>query len=133
MTDWKNKPDDIKRRKNWIASGDNWCYVLLLVPIVLFLASLYIPPTIISDSGAGFLALRGMFEGGPFNSISTPDPADIANDVVTYLTWWSPGQYLVPGSFIWLGARYDLAVSLTTLIATLIGVAGWIQVARSFA
>jgi hypothetical protein len=74
-----------------------------------------------------------MLGGGAFNSIATPDPANISNDVVTFLTWWSPGQYLVPGSFILLGTSYGLAVSLTTFIATLIGVAGWIQIARSFA
>jgi hypothetical protein len=39
----------------------------------------------------------------------------------------------VPGSFIWLGADYGFALSLTALIATLIGVLGWIQVARNFA
>jgi hypothetical protein len=108
-------------------------YLPLLIPIILFLGSLYIPPTIFVDSGAGFLALRSMLEGGAFNSITTPDPANIANDVAIFLTWWSPGQYLVPGSFIWLGTSYGLAVSLTALMATLIGVVGWIQVARSFA
>src|SRR5262249_55027487 len=40
---------------------------------------------------------------------------------------------LVPSTFIWLGTNYGLALSLTTLLATLIGVLGWIQVARSFA
>ena len=59
-----------------------------------------------------------MLEGGAFNSITAPDPANIANDVVTFLTLWSPGQYLVPGSFIWLGTNYGLALSLTALIAT---------------
>jgi hypothetical protein len=108
-------------------------YLSLLIPIILFLGSLYIPPTIVSDSGVGLLALRSMLEGGAFNSITVPDPANIANDVAIFLTWWSPGQYLVPGGFIWLGTSYGLAVTLTTLIATLIGVVGWIQVARSFA
>jgi hypothetical protein len=108
-------------------------YLPLLVPIILFLGSQYISPLIFIDSSMGFLALRSMLEGGAFNSITVADPANIANDVAIFLTWWSPGQYLVPGSFIWLGTSYGLAVSLTTLIATLIGVAGWIQVARSFA
>src|SRR5262249_61297775 len=94
---------------------------------------LYIPPKIFIDSGVGFLALRSMLEGGAFNSITAPDPANIANDVAIFLTWWSPGQYLVPGSFIWLGTSYGLAISLTTLIATLIGVAGWVFGARRFA
>ena len=75
-----------------------------------------------------------MLEGGAFNYyIAAPDPANIANDVVRFLSWYSPGQYLVPGFFIWLGTNYGLALSLTTLIATVIGVVGWIQVARSFA
>jgi hypothetical protein len=108
-------------------------YLPLLVPIILFLSSLYIPPRISLDATAGFLAFRGMIEGGAFNSITAPDPANIANDVVTFLTLWSPGQYLVPGFFIWLGTTYGLALSLTALIATVIGVVGWIQVARSFA
>lgn len=125
--------DHGKRRENSSISWDYSYYILLLVPFILFLVSLYIPPTIISDSGGGFLALCSMFAGGAFNSITTPDPANIANDIVTFLTWWSPGQYLVPGIFIWLGTSYGLALSLTTLVATLIGVAGWIRVARGFA
>ena len=108
-------------------------YLPLLVPIILFLGSLYIPPMVASDSGVGLLALRSMLDGGAFNCITVPDPANIARDVAIFLTWWSPGQYLVPGSFVWLGTSYGLALSLTALIATLIGVLGWIQVARSFA
>jgi hypothetical protein len=85
------------------------------------------------DSGVGFLVLRSMMEGGAFNSIPSPDPTNIANDVVTFVSGWSPGQYLVPGGFIWLGTNYGFALSLTVLIATLTGLLGWIQVARSFA
>jgi len=108
-------------------------YLPFLFPTILFFASLYIPPMIFIDSSAGFLALRSMLEGGAFNSVTAPDPANIANDVKIFLTWWSPGQYLVPGGFIWLGTSYGLAVSLTALIATITGVLGWIQVARSLA
>ena len=32
-------------------------YALLLISIILFLVSLYIPSTIVPDSGVGFLAL----------------------------------------------------------------------------
>jgi hypothetical protein len=108
-------------------------YLPLLVPIILFLGSLYIPPVVDADSSVGFLVLHSMLEGGAFNTLTEPDPANIANDVVTFVTLWSPGQYLVPGSLIWLGTDFGLALSLTALIVTLIGVVGWIQVARSFA
>lgn len=108
-------------------------YLPLLVPIILFLVSLYIRPTMNFDSGVGFLVLRSMLEGGAFNNVTAPDPANIANDVATFVSWWSPGQYLVPGAFVWLGTDYGIALSLTALISTVIGVIGWAQVARSFA
>ena len=125
--------DDSNRRLISTGSWSYGCYVPLLVPIILFLGSLYIPPMMNADSSVGFLVLRSMLEGGAFNSFTAPDPANIANDVVTFLTFWSPGQYLVPGSLIWLGTDYGLALTLTALIATLMGLLGWIQVARSFA
>jgi hypothetical protein len=108
-------------------------YLPLVVPSVLFLVSLYIPPRMHLDSGMGFLALRSMLEGGAFNSITAPDPDDIANDSTIFLTSWTPGQYLAPGSFIWLGVGYGFALSLITFIATIIGVVGWVQIARTFA
>lgn len=110
----------------------HWVYLLLLVPFSFFIISLFIPAAISSDTGQGFLALRGMLLGGAFNVIPSPDPKNIANDVGTFITWWSPGQYLAPGLFVWLGATYGLAVSLTALIAGIIGVLGWIRIARGF-
>jgi hypothetical protein len=103
------------------------------VPIILFIASLYIPPGVSYDPAEGFRVLQNMLKGGAFNTVMVPDPANIAQDLIIFQTWWSPGQYLVPGSFIWLGSNYGLALSFTALIATLVGVVGWIQVARSFA
>jgi hypothetical protein len=108
-------------------------YIPLVVPVVLFIVSLSIPPTIEWDSGLGFIVLRSMLEGGAFNIFTEPDHADISRDLATFLSSWSPGQYIVPGTFVWLGTHYGLALSLTTLIATLIGVVGWAQIARSFA
>ena len=107
-------------------------YIPLLVPVMLFIVSLVIPPTIEWDSGLGFIVLRSMLEGGGFNIFTEPDHADISRDLAGFMYLWSPGQYLVPGAFVWLGTNYGLALSLTTLFATLIGVMGWAQVARSF-
>jgi hypothetical protein len=107
-------------------------YVVLLVPIALFVISLFIRPQMTFDTAQGFIVLRSMLAGGAFNYLATPDPANIDGDIGTFLTWWSPGQYLVPGAFVSLGASYGLAMSLTTLLATLIGVFGWIRIALSF-
>jgi hypothetical protein len=73
-----------------------------------------------------------MQEGGAFNTIAAPVPEDIVSDILTFQGWWSPGQYMAPGFFVWLGADYGLAMSLTTLFATLFGVIGWGHVARDF-
>jgi hypothetical protein len=108
-------------------------YLPLVMPIILFLVSLYSRPTMYFDSGSGFLVLRSMLQGAAFNTSIVPDPANIANDVATFESWWSPGQYLVPGAFVWLGSDYGLALALTALISTIIGLIGWAQVARSFA
>jgi hypothetical protein len=99
---------------------------------MLFIISLFIPPGMNGDSAAGFFVFRSMLAGGPFNYFTEPDPSNIANDIAVFQTLLSPGQYLVPGLFVWLGADYGLAISLTVLIATVIGVLGWMQVARSF-
>jgi len=111
----------------------HYFYVPYFVPFVLFTVSLYVRPGLCYDCGTGFLALGNMLAGGPFNTIAAPDPGNIAIDASRFLTWLSPGQYLVPGSFIWLGTDYGLALSVTTLIVTLLGLWGWTQVARSFA
>ena len=107
-------------------------YIPLVVPVILFMVSLSIPPTIDPDSGVGFLVLRSMLEGGAFNIFTEPDPANISRDVAIFLSELSPGQYVVPGALVWLGISYGLALSLTTFFGTLIGVVGWSQVARSF-
>lgn len=107
-------------------------YILLLVPVTLFIVSLFIRPAMVFDTAVGFRVLRRMLEGGPFNYDSSPDPANIANNVEAFLTWWTPGQYLVPGIFVWFGTDDGLAISLTALIATVIGVVGWIRIARSY-
>ena len=109
------------------------CFIPLLVPIILFVSALSIPPIMNADTSGGFLVLRSMLAGGAFNTYPAPDPANIANDIVTFLTLWSPGQYLVPGIFVWFGSTYGFALSLTALIATLVGLLGWFQVGRSFA
>lgn len=115
--------------RSWYAAR---IYILLLVPVTLFIIALFIRPVMSFDTAYGFLAFRSMLHGGPFNYVIEPDPQNIAHDIATFLSWWSPGQYLVPGAFVWLGTDYGTAMGLTTLIATVLGVLGWVYVARRF-
>jgi hypothetical protein len=119
-------------QKSRLTYGISWS-LPLAVPVMLFIVSLKIPPTIEWDSGIGLMVLRNMLGGGAFNILTVPDHADISRDLSTFLSPWSPGQYIVPGAFVYLGTKYGVALSLTTLVANLIGVVGWAQIARSFA
>src|SRR6478752_10707524 len=69
-------------------------YIPLVVPVMLFVVSLSIPPTIDWDSGIGLIVLRSMLEGGAFNILTVPDHADISRDLARFLSLWSPGQYI---------------------------------------
>ena len=104
----------------------------IFLPVVYFLVSLFFNPVVSYDTGVGFFALRSMLQGGPFNTIVGPDSANIANDSSHFLTWYSPGQYLVPGLFIWLGFNYETAISITVLAATIAGLLGWFKIAEAF-
>jgi hypothetical protein len=106
--------------------------ILLLIPVTFFIVSLFIPSTMTFDTAAGFIVFRSMLAGGAFNYGTSPDPTNIANDIHTFLAWWSPGQYLAPGAFVWLGTDDGLALSLTGLIAVVVGVIGWARIARRY-
>ena len=93
--------------------------------------SLLVPPFINWDSANGFLAWRGTLLGSA-NSISSPDPANIARDTVWFLTVWSPGQYLVPGAISLLGVPLGVAMTLTAALALLVSLIGWVMVVRTF-
>jgi hypothetical protein len=94
--------------------------------------SLLVPPFIYSDSAHGFLAWRGTLLGAA-NSIIAPDHEDIARDTVSFVTWWSPGQYLIPGAISLLCVPLGVAMTLTAALALLASLIGWVMVVRAFA
>ena len=94
--------------------------------------SLLVPPFIDWDSANGFLAWRGTLLGAA-NSIISPDPANIAQDTVWFLTVWSPGQYLVPGAISLVGVPLGIAMTLTGMLALWVSLTGWVMVVRTFA
>ena len=94
--------------------------------------SLVVPPFITWDSAHGFLAWRGTVLGAMNCSIS-PNPENIAQDMCEFMTWWSPGQYLVPGTISLLGVPLGIAMTLTVALALLASLIGWVMVVRVFA
>jgi len=77
------------------------------------------------DPGWGFLTWKNMQQGGGFNLLPGPDPHNITKDTFKFLTWWSPGQYLFPGSIAsFIGIKIGWGMVITTVVFTLSGVAG---------
>ena len=73
-------------------------YILLFIPVTLFVISFVIPPQTNFDAAMGFIALRNMLEGGSFNNIPTPDAKNIANDVEIFSDLVEPRTVPCAGS-----------------------------------
>ena len=100
-------------------------FVLTAVLVVAYtLCAGIVGPSMYADQGTGFLALDAWRRGGPFNEIAVADPADIARDQPFFVAWWSPGQYMVPGLFEWLGLPRGLAITAVLLVSAVLNLVG---------
>src|ERR1700753_4375932 len=97
---------------------DSW---VLLTGVFLF----FIPPAVFTDPQQGFQVLQSMQLGGGFNNLVAPDQGDISQNYSQFLTWWSPGQYLVPYFFKLIsGVNLGQGIAITTLLAEATELAG---------
>ncbi len=99
---------------------------------MLTFISLVVPPALNFDPGIGLLEWRTLSEGGPANTLTAPDRTDISKDRLEFVTWWSPGQYLIPGAFTRLGLPLGPALSLVAGFSLLTCLLGWLRVLRHF-
>jgi hypothetical protein len=103
----------------------------LAVTLVYTIAGAIIRPAMFSDSAWGFLGWDRR-AGLPFNYANSINLADIATDIVTFSSWWSPGQHLVPGLLELAGLPLGLAIVVVVALSSLLGLAGWYALYRSF-
>jgi len=70
--------------------------------------------------------MHNMGTGHPFNTLLSPDITNIAHSHYEFLSWWSPGQYLVPYLF---KALFNLNIGhmvvITVIVCNLLGLAGF--------
>src|SRR5882724_6709653 len=99
--------------------------------VILGTISFFVPPSMYSDSGKGFLAWRGTLLGC-LNCILAPDSENISYDSVRFLNLWSPGQYIVPGVISLSGAQLGVAITITCALCFFLGLLGWIKVSQKF-
>lgn len=104
-------------------------YILALILLVTLVAGVMIvvhPPALFPDPGWGFQVMRSMQMGGGFNQLITTSQGNLNNDNTAFLTWWSPGQYLVPYFFSSvLHTNAGQSGGLTILLCDLLGIAGF--------
>ncbi|GAC1309897.1 MAG: hypothetical protein NVSMB24_26180 [Mucilaginibacter sp.] len=108
--------------------GNSYKIILLAVffaIVILRVLLFFNPPAVFPDPGMGFQVLRSMQFGAPFNTLIRPDQSDISQNYAQFLTWWSPGQYLVPYLFK-LGSLFNTgeAVAITITVCQVLGLAG---------
>ena len=104
-----------------IIMGSLFAFVMIS-GILSFLA----PPSLFPDPTNGFLVMRSMELGGQFNRMVTPDQDDFSKNTAEFLTWWSPGQYLVPYAFkLLFRVNSGQASALTVLLSHLLGLSGF--------
>jgi hypothetical protein len=102
--------------------------LLLITALVLAMGVIvfFIPPAIFPDPGMGLQVLRCMHLGSHFNTFVSPDQSDISQNYAEYLTWWSPGQYLVPWFFKTIsGLTIGKGLALTVALSSISGLAGF--------
>ena len=95
---------------------------VLFMGVLLFIA----PPAVFPDPAMGFQVMRSMQLGGGFNIFTSPDQGDISQNYSDFLTWWSPGQYLVPYLFKWItNLNTGQVIAIVITICQLLGLAGF--------
>jgi hypothetical protein len=96
--------------------------IILVLGILLFIT----PPALFPDPANGFQVMRAMEMGSGFNLMVSPDQSDISKNTSEFLTWWSPGQYLVPYTFkLLFGLNTGQASAVTITLCQLLGLAGF--------
>ena len=101
-------------------------FIIAILTIGMGLLLYLSPPAVFPDPGWGFQVMRSMQMGAGFNQLIKPSQLDISKNTTEFLTWWSPGQYLVPWLFLWLfGINTGQALAITVTICQLLGLSGF--------
>jgi hypothetical protein len=118
-------------------SRSDWRATACLIAAGLVLATYTITaalvrPNIGWDSGMGFYVMDSMRRGAPFNTYFVPTTSDIARDQQLFMTWWSPGQYVVPGIIEAVDVSLGLATVITAAAFGALGLSGWYFLYQAF-
>lgn len=100
--------------------------ITLVVTLIIGVFSYVAPPALYPDPSWGFQVMRSMENGGGFNLLIGPNQDNLAQNTAAFITWWSPGQYLMPYFFKkLLSVNTAHAAVITVVICELLGLLGF--------
>lgn len=109
--------------------ASRWLLGVLLIAFTI--SGFWVALVLGEDPGFGLSVWNDMANGGPLNQLAIPSPTDIVQNKELFLTWWSPGQYAVPGVVSeLLGISTGTASIWVTLVFSIAGLVGWYFVYR---
>lgn len=115
-----------------VLSVPAFCAVFI-ASIVFAYATLnaWVKPVVWSDSGFGLLVWDARHER-PFNEMAEPDTRDLSKVTGTFMTAWSPGQYLLPGLLEEAGLSLGVAIVVAVTVFSALGLWGWLTLYTAF-
>lgn len=111
----------------------NWrpaAAAIVVLCAVYVAAAASVRPSLLPDPAYGLLVDKSMRHGAPWNHMTEPRADDLARDRTYFYAVWSPGQYAVPALLIDAGVPTGIAASLVAVVASLVGLAGWLWLFR---
>ncbi|TWR31521.1 hypothetical protein FPZ43_03345 [Mucilaginibacter pallidiroseus] len=83
-------------------------------------------PAVFPDPSWGLQVMKSMQRGYGFNNLVLPAHENIATNASEFLTWWSPGQYLLPYLFTTVfKLKLAHAIAATILLCQAVGLVGF--------
>lgn len=102
--------------------------VFFILLAVLSTALFIETPVVFPDALRGIEAMYQYANGGRFNTLAYPD---VAGGYAYFISWWTPGQWMIPYFFIvFLGISASLGLSLIVFLFTALGLIGYFRLFR---
>ena len=120
-----------------IASSAENPQKILLVLCTLFIITavglIFAPLVLSTDSLYGFLVYKGSLCTQSFNTLANVSPVNINRFDKAFISWWSPGQWMLPASLnYFFGINLGHASIIITILANFTGLAGYSKLFKYF-
>ncbi len=109
-----------------------YIWLALFIVFALFSVSTFFVPLVLGDDPAfGFNVWQSMQSGSDFNTLLVPEAHSLSLNKPVFVSWWSPGQYLMPVFVAFVThLSFERSSLLITILFTVLGLWGWYKIFR---